>query len=170
MAWRRKTEWVLQLNWLTGIWTSGLKSETGRDVRIKILWWDFCQSSKSMAKFLRRLHQCLTTFPRLVKWIGQVSSDTAIRPQVVRRIGGRRSSMEPWYRLNPTEEFKSGMVFETSNDCFVSSVRPAYVLLGINMTEKTGLDKFKEAPKDEHRTIFRNKTIEGLKGTTNRAQ
>ena len=85
-------------------------------------------------------------------------------------IGGRRLSMEPWYRLNPTEEFKSGMVFETSNDCFVSSVRPAYVLLGINMTEKTGLDKFKEAPKDEHRTIFRNKTIEGLKGTTNRAQ
>merc|ERR1712131_139803 len=66
-------------------------------------------------------------------------------------------------RLNPTEEFKSGMVFGTSNDCFVSSVRPAYVLLGINMTEKTGLDKFKEAPKDEHRTIFRNKTIEGLK-------
>ena len=62
------------------------------------------------------------------------------------------------------------MVFETSNDCFVSSVLPAYPLVGINRAENKGLDILKEAPKDEHRTIFRNKVIEGLKGLAILAQ
>ena len=70
-------------------------------------------------------------------------------------------------KLDPIEEFKSGMMFETANEAFVNSVRPAYIKVGVNIAQKTGFDLMKEAPKEEKRKIFREKVIEGLKGLKN---
>ena len=71
-------------------------------------------------------------------------------------------------KLNPLEEFKSGMMLQTATDAFVASVRPAYHLVGIDFQRrKNDLEEMMadlEVARDEQRTIFREKVIEGLKG------
>ena len=66
-------------------------------------------------------------------------------------------------KLTPIEEFKSGMMLQTSTDAFVSSVLPAFSQVGIS-AGRDRLDILREEPTDEHRAIFHKKAIEGLKG------
>ena len=66
-------------------------------------------------------------------------------------------------QLTPIEEFKSGMMIQTSTDAFVSSVLPAFSQVGIS-AGRDRLDILREEPKEEHRVIFHKKAIEGLKG------
>ena len=71
-------------------------------------------------------------------------------------------------KLDPMEEFKSGMMLQTATDAFVASVRPAYHLVGIDFQRRNkDLKEMMEdlvVARDEQRTIFREKVIEGLKG------
>ena len=57
-------------------------------------------------------------------------------------------------RLDPMEEFKSGMMLQTATDVFAGSVGPAFGVIG-------GL---KDEPREKQCAAFHAKAVEGLKG------
>ena len=57
-------------------------------------------------------------------------------------------------KLNPMEEFKSGMMLQTATDVFSGSVGPAFGVVG-------GL---KDEPREKQCAAFHAKAVEGLKG------
>ena len=57
-------------------------------------------------------------------------------------------------KLDPMEEFKSGMMLQTATDVFSGSVGPAFGVIG-------GL---KDEPREKQCAAFHAKAVEGLKG------
>ena len=57
-------------------------------------------------------------------------------------------------KLDPMEEFKSGMMLQTATDVFAGSVGPAFGVVG-------GL---KDEPREKQCAAFHAKAVEGLKG------
>ena len=57
-------------------------------------------------------------------------------------------------KLDPMEEFKSGMMLQTATDVFSGSVGPAFGVVG-------GL---KDEPHEKQCAAFHAKAVEGLKG------
>ena len=57
-------------------------------------------------------------------------------------------------RLDPMEEFKSGMMLQTATDVFAGSVGPAFELVVGS----------KDEPREKQCAVFHEKAVEGLKG------